>query len=535
MTEQLCDINCKTTICRANILPLLSKMCEAILEEEQNLSRILDMLFKIMKDEMSVVRSMVNLYDHKSGNIFIHKSFGLSEEEEARGIYALGEGITGKVVESRKPVIIKKISENSDFLNRTQCHCDPADREMSFMCVPIFKGKKILGSISAERIDDTAEQLHQDLQVLIIFASMIAQAVELYLLENEENAFLMRENKRLLSALKDRFHPSNIIGNSKPMREVYSLIEKISKNRTTVLILGESGVGKELVAEAIHYNSTVDGGPFVKFNCAALPENIIESELFGHEKGSFTGASGQRIGRFEEANGGSIFLDEIGELSLPMQAKLLRVLQEKTFERVGGNKPIKVDIRVIAATNRDLPEMVSAGQFRKDLYYRLFVFPITIPPLKDRENDIVTLVEYFMTRFSAEMGKDVKKISTPAMNILTRYNWPGNVRELENVIERAIIITNDDEIKSYDLPSSMQTSLVPNNGDFKTEIELVECEMLIEALKSSNGNMSVASEKLGMTRRVMGIRLSKFNINYKDFRSQGTEVDSDLDENEKMG
>ncbi|THF54435.1 sigma 54-interacting transcriptional regulator, partial [Pseudothauera rhizosphaerae] len=298
------------------------------------------------------VRGMVSLYEPDSGRIFIHRSVGLTEEEAARGIYAPGEGIIGRVVETGQPIVVPRISEEPAFLNRTATQRD--DRRLSFLCVPIMRGKKVMGTISAERPYDNRQLLKLDAEILSILAAATAQAVELHLLEHVHNAALENENRRLRQALESRFKPSNIIGNSKAMQEVYRLIEKVTRSKTTVLILGESGVGKELVASAIHYNSPNASGPFVKFNCAALPESVIESELFGHERGSFTGAVNRRQGRFEEADGGTIFLDEVGELSLPMQAKLLRVLQEKSFERVGGNATIQVDLRILAATNRDL-------------------------------------------------------------------------------------------------------------------------------------------------------------------------------------
>jgi len=288
-----------------------------------------------------------------------------------------------------------------------------------------------------------------------------------------------------------------------------------------VLILGESGVGKELVASAIHYNSPNSSGPFIKFNCAALPESVIESELFGHEKGSFTGASGLRKGRFEEANGGTVFLDEVGELSLPMQAKLLRVLQEKTFERVGGNITIKVDLRILAATNRDLADMVSKGTFREDLFYRLNVFPITIPPLRDRGNDIVALADYFVPHFAKEMGIEVKRISTPALNMLLCYHWPGNVRELENVLERAVLLAEEGVIHGYNLPPSLQTPIIsemPREGTLEAKLAAVEYEMIVEAIKLHHGNMTEAAAQLGLTRRILGLRMTAYKINYKDYR-----------------
>jgi Nif-specific regulatory protein len=363
--------------------------------------------------------------------------------------------------------------------------------------------------------------LKQDVELLATIASMIGPAVELYLLENISKVRLENENRRLKNALRERFKPSNIIGNSKPMLEVYELVHKVAATKATVLILGESGVGKELVASAIHYHSPSADGPLITFNCAALPENIVESELFGHEKGAFTGAAALRKGRFEQADGGTIFLDEIGELSLPIQAKLLRVLQERTFERVGGNRPVKVDLRIIAATNRNLPDMVAKGTFREDLYYRLNVFPITVPPLRERDSDIILLADYFAARYSAEAGKEVKRISTPALNMLMAYHWPGNVRELENVIERSVILSDDAVIHGYNLPLSLQTSDETGTGfgcSLEAKIQAVEYEMIVETLKTHNGNMTEAAKELGLTRRILGLRMEKHSINYKTYR-----------------
>ena len=379
-----------------------------------------------------------------------------------------------------------------------------------------------LGTISVEKYYPNRSLLGKDVELLTFIASIIAQDVELYLFENEEKVFLESENRRLQEALKEKFHPSNIIGNSSPMREVYSLIEKVTKARVTVLLLGESGVGKELVANALHYNSPCSEGPFVKFNCAALPESLIESELFGHERGAYTGADTQRKGRFEEADGGSIFLDEIGELSLAMQTKLLRVLQERTFERVGGNKPIQVNIRILAATNRDLLKMAGEGKFREDLYYRLNVFPITIPPLRERGSDIITLSDYFVLKFAKENGKQVRRISTTALQMLMNYPWPGNVRELENVIERAVILCNDEVIHAYNLPPSLQDAMISGTherSNLESKIESIEYEFLVEALKKYQGNMTDAAKELGMTRRILGLRMKKYRLDYKNFRN----------------
>jgi Nif-specific regulatory protein len=507
-------------VCRGDMFSPIFQMSKVVIKTE-NLAETLSLLLKIMKDDMGVIRGMVNLYNSKTGRIFIHDSIGLTEEEETRGVYSIGEGITGKVVETGKRIVVPCISEEPAFLNRTKSHSSQEDKKLSFVCIPILRGKKVLGAISVERVCEKPELLKYDVEILGIIAAMIAQAVELYLLENEDKNSLRLENERLLYALKEKFHPSNIIGNSKPMLGVYSLINKIAKTKSTVLLLGESGVGKELVANAIHYNSMEANEPFIKFNCAALPESVIESELFGHEKGSFTGAEKARNGRFEDADGGTIFIDEVGELSLPMQAKLLRVLQERTFERVGGNKPIKVDIRIIAATNRDLLKMTGEGTFREDLYYRLNVFPISIPPLRDRNSDIITLAEYFVSHFVKKFRKEIKRISTPVQQMLLSYNWPGNVRELENIMERAVILSEDNVIHGYDLPLSLQTPIHSNtafNKSLEAKLEAVEYEMIVEALSNHKGNMSSAAEELGLTRRILGLRLEKFGINYKEYR-----------------
>ncbi|ADP69791.1 transcriptional regulator, NifA subfamily, Fis Family [Rhodomicrobium vannielii ATCC 17100] len=512
--------HCFTGECRVNVLPILYQISE-IINDSEDLASSLSIILNVMQQRLKIVRAMVTLYDRQSETIFIHASFGLTDEQKAKGIYSPGEGITGKVVEAGKPIIIPKLRDNPGSANQT-ISGDGVNGNTSFFCVPIVHSKRVLGTISAERVYINRRLLKQDVELLATIASIIAPAVELYLLENVDKVRLEAENKRLNAELKERFKPSNIIGNSKPMKDVYSLIHKVAFTKATVLILGESGVGKELVANAIHYNSITADGPFIKFNCAALPENIVESELFGHEKGSFTGAIAMRKGRFEMAHGGSIFLDEVGELSLSMQAKLLRVLQEKTFERVGGMKPVNVDVRIIAATNRNLLDMVDKGTFREDLYYRLNVFPITIPPLRDRSSDIILLADYFVTKYAAETGKDVTRISTPALNMLIAYHWPGNVRELENVIERSVILAEDGVIHGYNLPPSLQTPETtpgaPSGMTIEAKLQAVEYEMIVEALKAHHGNMTEAARELGLTRRMLGLRMEKYAINYKQFR-----------------
>ena len=304
------NTDCSTGECRVKVLPTLYRILRVIADSEDR-GRALSIILEVMEQRMRMVRGMVSLLDRKSDTIFIHESFGLTEAQKARGLYVPGEGIIGQVVASAKAIVAPRLRDNPVFLNRTGSRGDGEALDCAFLCVPILNGEKVLGTISGERVYANARLLKQDFELMATIASMIAPAVELYLLENIERKNLESENRRLHAALKERFKPDNIIGSSKPMRDVYELIGKIAPAKTSVLILGESGVGKELVANAIHSNSAVSGGPFIKFNCAALPETIVESELFGHEKGAFTGATGLRKGRFELADGGTIFLDEV--------------------------------------------------------------------------------------------------------------------------------------------------------------------------------------------------------------------------------
>jgi len=313
-----------------------------------------------------------------------------------------------------------------------------------------------------------------------------------------------------------------LVGTSDAMRSVYEMVDQVAPSDATVLITGESGTGKELVAAEIHRASRRSDGPLVKVNCAALPESIIESELFGHEKGAFTGAVNQRKGRFELAHGGSIFLDEIGELSPQVQVKLLRVLQEREIERIGGSSTVKVDVRVIAATNRNLEDELRAGRFREDLYYRLNVFPIRVPPLRERKSDIVLLADHFAEKYAERNGKLIRRISSPALDLLTSYHWPGNVRELENCIERAVILSMDKVIHSYHLPPSLQSAQSTNTEPTTTldaALSRLEKELIIEALKIADGNMAAAARRLGITERQMGLRVHHYGINWKLYRA----------------
>lgn len=311
-----------------------------------------------------------------------------------------------------------------------------------------------------------------------------------------------------------------IIGKSKKLKEVLEIVNRVAKSNATVLITGESGTGKELIANAIHYNSDRADKPYIKVNCGALPDNLIESELFGHEKGAFTGATSRKLGRFERADGGTIFLDEVGEINLPMQVKLLRVLQEKELERVGGIETVKVDVRIVAATNRDLKKMVEEGSFREDLYYRLNVIPIELPPLRERKEDIPQLIDYFLNKYCKELGRNKMKVSEEALKIMTNYNWKGNIRELENVIERLVILSEGNIIEKKDLPKEFNNKtnelidfVLPEEG---INLEEVEKSLIKQALKISNYNQTKASKLLGISRHTLIYRMEKYNIEIKN-------------------
>jgi Nif-specific regulatory protein len=498
-----------------------------LFEISQTLDRSMDLRDEVgsvltaIAKHTGMVRGTLTLLNRETGEILIEAAHGLSDKERERGRYKPGEGVTGMVVQTGRPMVIPRVSDEPLFLNRTKAR-NLSKEAISFICVPIKMGNEVIGALSVDHLFADPVSLEEDERLLSIIASMIAQAVRLRREAMEEHQRLLDENSRLAEELRERFRPSNIIGNSSAMQAVFDLIARVAKSDATVLIRGETGVGKELVAHAIHYNSLRATKPFIRVNCAALPESVIESELFGHEKGAFTGAVTQRKGRFELAQGGTIFLDEIGDLSAATQIRLLRVLQEREFERVGGAETIKVDVRVLVATNRDLEELVKKWQFRQDLYYRLNVFPIHIPPLRERRSDTLLLADYFVEKYSKANNKNVRRISTAATDMLTRYHWPGNVRELENCIERAVLMTNDDAVHAHHLPPTLQTAEATGtivDSTLGTSLDALERDMITEALKNARGNKAKAAKALGLTERVMGLRVLKHGVNPRQFRT----------------
>ena len=493
-----------------------------VLGRSMDLREVVGAVIAAMAKHMGMVRGTLTLLNRETREIFIEAAHGLSTSQRERGRYRLGEGVTGKVVQTGQPAVVPRISEEPLFLNRTGARKGLRKKDISFICVPIKLGSEPIGALSADRLFDEGVSLDEDVRLLSIIASMIAQAVRLRQGAQEERQRLLDENARLQEELRDRFRPANIIGRSHAMQEVYDLIAQVADSDATVLIRGESGTGKELVAHAIHYHSPRAPKPFVRVHCAALPETVIESELFGHEAGAFTGAIAQRKGRFELAQGGTLFLDEVGDLPMTTQIKLLRVLQEREFERVGGTETLRVDIRILAATNRDLEALMHAGQFREDLYYRLNVFPIHVPPLRDRRADILLLADLFVQKYAKANARPTHRISTPAIDMLMAYHWPGNVRELENCIERAVLLTREDVVHAHHLPPTLQmpvASGITAGGTLQTVLDNVERDLLIDALKAAGGNKAAAARSLGISDRLIGLRVRKHAIDPKRFRT----------------
>jgi Nif-specific regulatory protein len=483
-------------------------------EGEPKIEPILKLVLDRFARGLGIIRGMITILNRGKGEITIAESWGLDSSQKSRGRYSPGEGITGKVIETGNPVTIRRIADEPLFLNRTGARNEDEARDISFICVPISAGSEVIGALGID-LPYSPDPLDYELCILTIVAASIAQVVWLHQIRAEEEE-LKSENTRLQNQLRSRYGASAyVIGNSKIMRNLFLQIEQVSETDATVLILGESGVGKERIAQAIHYSSPRAAKPFIKVNCAAIPETLIESSLFGHEKGAFTGAISRHKGYFEQADYGTIFLDEAGELSLPAQAKFLRVLQEREFERIGGNEAIPVNIRVIASTNQDLRKLIAEKKFREDLYYRLSVFPLIVPPLRERKTDIMPLANHFLEKFSAKNNKKSYSISPAAMNLMTSYSWPGNVRELENCIERAVILSTDGTIQSDHLPPKLRKNH-PQGGEkrqiLKEVLEATEKELIATELRWTRGNLARAASNLGVSERVMRLRAMKYGL-----------------------
>ena len=497
----------------AREVELLADVAKAF-AESLHLEATLEAILKALETHVSLERGAITLLDPETETISIKVAHGLSEESK-KATYKIGEGITGLVVQTGKEVVVPDISKDPRFLAKTGQRTRIKGQRVAFFCVPIKLEGKTIGAISVDRKARPSDDFGANVRLLEVIATMIGQAVKLNKLVETDRRELRSQNERLLREIKTKFNVNNMVGTSNAMLEVYRLVEQVANSNATVMIRGESGTGKDLIAHAVHYNSYRAEKPFIKVNCTALPENLLESELFGHEKGAFTGAVERKRGRFEIADGGTIFLDEIGDFSLNLQVKLLRVIQFKEFERVGGYETIKANVRIIVATNKNLEEEIKNGLFREDLYYRINVFPIYMPPLRDRKNDVMLLADFFLEKYARENGKDIKRISTPAIEMLTSYHWPGNVRELENCIERAVLLCDEDVIRSDHLPPSLQMVQKTPHLDglgLTDRVANLEKEIIVDTLKKTGGRQRLAAKELGITERILGYKIHKYNI-----------------------
>lgn len=486
-----------------------------VLSQSLNLHETLQGVLSVLHEYAGMERGMVSLLQ-SDGDLLVSAIHTDDRQDVETVRYHAGEGIVGTIMTHDEMVVIERIADEPRFLGKLNLY----NPELAFIGVPIKVGDlDPVGVLAAQPTPGPRMLLRERAQFLKMVANLIAQTVRLSWEVEKEKRTLVGERDRLRQEVRSNYGFDNIVGHSPQMRRVFEQVRQVSKWDSTVLIRGESGTGKELISNAIHYNSPRANAAFVKLNCAALSDNLLETELFGHEKGAFTGALAQRKGRFEQADGGTIFLDEIGEITPIFQAKLLRVLQEGEFERVGGNKTIKVNVRVIAATNRDLEQDVEDGSFREDLYYRLNVMPIFVPALHERAEDIPDIARFLIAKVSKRQGRDLE-ITDAAIRSLMRYSWPGNVRELENCLERASIMSEDGTIDSDQITltgieeksySTVTSEAVAGKADLE-DPDLSERERLIMALEQAGWVQAKAARLLDMTPRQIAYRVKTLNI-----------------------
>jgi Nif-specific regulatory protein len=493
---------------------------------------ILRATLAILAETIGYEAGMITLIDGDDGDLLVEAVYGVAEERSREVRYHAGEGITGVMLKSGGPLAIPRLGADPRFVNRLGVY----PPESAFVGAPITAGGAIQGALSVSAPASERYRLDDHLSVIATVANLIGAVVPRRIETNRRLEGLERETRALKGELKGKYRPDNMVGASKAMSQVFETLVQVSKWNTTVLIRGETGVGKELVAKAIHYQSARASGPFVKLNCAALPDTLLESELFGYEKGAFTGAHIAKPGRFELAHGGTLFLDEIGDTSATFQTKLLRAIQEGQFERLGGVRTVTVDVRIIAATNVDLEQAVSERRFREDLYYRLNVMPIFLPPLRERREDIPYLVDFFLSKLSAQRGEKVS-IDGEALALLSACDFPGNVRELENCVERAAVRADDGVIHAGCVPCAVTGCLsktirhAPSSSPFAgpavgpaaadSAVDLArianERDRVIAALDRSGWVQAKAARLLDMSPRQIGYRIRKLNIPLKHY------------------
>jgi len=485
-----------------------------------NLKAALHSVLDILERRHQVAGGAVMLVDRDSKEVHTEAAGGLRLPGHRGRNRGEGSGVTERVLDSAKAVVVPRVSQEPNLAPA------PGDRgrelrELSFIAVPIVLGRRPTGTIEVVLPFKSDRDYQRSLEFYKVVASMIAQAIKVSRMVEADRHKLAEENEHLRDELRERYAFRNIIGNSAPIQQVYEQVAQVARTNTTVLIRGESGTGKEMIAHAIHYNSPRAKKPFIKVSAAALPESLIESELFGYERGAFTGAQAAKKGRFELAEGGTLFLDEIGDLNPSTQVKLLRVLQEREIERLGGTTSIKINVRLIAATHQPLETLMEEGGFRADLYYRLAVFTIFAPPLRERKPDIMLLADHFVEKYAREHGKRIRRVSTPAIDMLTSYHWPGNVRELENTIERSVLVCDGGVIHGHHLPPTLQTAEASDTVQRQSLIESVaafERDLLQDALKTTRGNRAHAARLLDTTERIFNYKVRRYGIDARRFK-----------------
>jgi Nif-specific regulatory protein len=508
-----------------SVLTDIAHILSSTLDLRQAFARIM----QIISERRQMHRGTLVLLDDSTGRLRTETAYGLTPEDIDRNRFALGEGITGNVAATGRPRIINDVRNDPEFLNKTGRlkSYEGVDTPVSFLCVPIKIESRTIGALAVDTQFDSEQQLARDLTFLEIISAFLAQAIQINRMVMRQKEELLEENAQLRAQVRDRFRFDNIVGDSPAMHEVFNVVGQVANSRATVLLLGETGTGKEMIV-----------------NCGALTGTLLESELFGHVKGSFTGAIRDKIGRFEAADGGTIFLDEIGTMEPQLQVKLLRVLQEREFERVGDTQVVKVDVRVIAATNVDLQEEVARSNFREDLFYRLNVVSIYLPPLRNRREDVPRLIDYFLDKYNEVNNRRLRRINKEMLNVLLRYPWPGNVRELENAIERAVVLSTGEDFTEELLPLSVRMfaqqrrttsssesieTLTRRLADqsiaeyelregeiYQLVVDQIERALIDRALGKCNGVKTKAADFLGINRNTLNKKVKDLGIEATD-------------------
>jgi len=507
-------MNQKCEVCLTHReLVVLNEISHLISDSRGNIVKALEKSLTTLTHELHLENSVIYRLEDEELNIYAAPNF--NKHQKLIASYRFGEGATGLAAQTKEPIVVENIHNDLIFLNKTG---NKNSEMLSYVAVPMVVEDEVIGVLAANLTKQTLMNFEQAIQILTIASSLFGQSINSHMIVEREKERLNELKQYYKMEWDAKVHNfGDFVGNSPKMKQVFQIVERIAQSNVTILVRGETGTGKELVAAAVHKRSKRADEPFVKLNCAAISDTLLESELFGHEKGAFTDAKEMRKGRFELADGGTLFLDEIGDISASAQVKLLRVLQEREFERVGGSKTVKVNVRLVAATNRNLEEMVKDGEFREDLYYRLNVIPINLPPLRERGEDIRLLVNFFLER-SVKNHKKLVTISDEAMDILMQYPWPGNVRELENTIERIVLMGSEEGVSASDmqllLPALKQQekNKTLSNAPMEGTLEDIEKEAIIQALDQCDGNSKEAAEILGITARQIGYKVKKYGI-----------------------